>query len=204
MIDIWQRIPVFFIILHIISLIFVIFKERKRPVSTISWVLTLTVLPVIGVLLYIFLSTARYVNIKRKFGKKKLYDDALRQIIQSQLENIEQNNDDFCTDESANYLDMILMNIKTGDSLYTDDNSLTLLKSAQEKYDEMFKDIKNAKKTINVMYYIFRNDNTGNKLIDLLTEKAKEGVEVRLIYDSFGNLKTPAKPLTDLKQQAVR
>lgn len=199
MIDIWQHIPVFFIILHIISLIFVIFKERKRPVSTISWVLTLTVLPVIGVLLYVFLSTARYVNIKRKFGKKKLYDDALRQIIQSQLENIEQNSDDFCTGESANYLDMILMNIKTGDSLYTDDNLLTLLKSAQEKYDEMFKDIKNAKKTINVMYYIFRNDNTGNKLIDLLTEKAREGVEVRLIYDSFGNLKTPAKTFNRLK-----
>ncbi|MBR5156225.1 MAG: cardiolipin synthase [Clostridia bacterium] len=200
MIDIWQHIPVFFIILHIISLIFVIFKERKRPVSTISWVLTLTVLPVLGVLLYIFLSTARYINIKRKFSKKKLYDDALRQIIQSQLENIEHSSEDFCSGASANYLDMIKMNIKTGDSLYTDDNSLTLLKSAQEKYDEMFKDIKNAKKTINVMYYIFRNDNTGNKLIDLLTEKAKEGVEVRLIYDSFGNLKTPAKTFNRLKE----
>ncbi len=199
MLDIWQRIPAFFIILHIISLIFVLFKERKRPESTISWIFTLTVLPVFGLFLYIFLGTARYVNTKRKFSKKKLYDDAYKRIIQSQLEHIEHDGSNFCSGESADYIDMILMNIKTGDSLYTDDNSLTLFKSAREKYDEMFKDILSAKKTINVMYYIFRNDTIGNELIDLLSEKASEGVEVRLIYDSFGNLKTPAKTFKRLK-----
>lgn len=57
----------------------------------------------------------------------------------------------------------------------------------------LFRDIRAAKKTINMMYYIFRNDHIGNELVDLLTQKAKEGVEVRLIYDSFGNLKTPSK-----------
>lgn len=192
--------PGFIVLLHVITLIIVLFAERKRPVSTISWVFTLTFLPVLGVMLYIFLGTARYVNVKRKFGKKKLYDKAYRQIIQDQLESIEQKRFDFCTPESLPYLDMISMHIRTGKSLYSDDNALTLLPSAREKYDMLFRDIRMAEKTINIMYYIFRNDHIGNELVDLLTQKAKEGVEVRLIYDSFGNLKTPAKTFRRLKQ----
>lgn len=69
MLEIWNHVPIYIILLHIITLMVVLFNERKRPVSTISWVFTLLFLPVLGVLLYIFLGTARYVNVKRKFGK---------------------------------------------------------------------------------------------------------------------------------------
>ncbi len=192
MIELWHHMPAYIILLHVITLVIVLFRERKRPVSTISWVFTLLFLPVLGVLLYIFLGTARYVNVKRKFGKKLLLDKEYHQIIRSQLEHLQQDSA-FCDEQSSPYLDMITMHTKTANSLYSDDNALTLLPSAQEKYSLMFADIRAAKKSVHVMYYIFRNDNIGNRLIDLLTEKAKEGVEVRLIYDSFGNLKTPAK-----------
>ncbi len=199
MIEVWHQMPFVIILLHFVTLIIVLFAERKRPVSTISWVFTLIFLPVLGVLLYIFLGTARYVNVKRKFGKKMHYDKAYRRIIQEQLEFIEQNRPNFCDPASLPYLDMITMHIRTSESLYSDDNKLTLLPSAQDKYAALFRDIRAAKKTVNVMYYIFRNDHIGNKLVDLLTQKAKEGIEVRLIYDSFGNLKTPAKTFRRLK-----
>ena len=199
MIDVWSHVPTFIVIMHILTLIFVLFKERNRPETTISWVFTLIFLPVIGVLLYAFLGTARYVNITRKFGKKKLYDEAHRHIIQEQLEHIKAGGDDLCSPEAAPFIDMIQMHIKTGQSLYTDDNHLTLLASAREKYDLLFQDIRAAKQNINLSYFIFRNDQIGNELIDLLAQKASEGVEVRLIYDSFGNLSTPQKTFKRLK-----
>lgn len=200
MLEIWNHVPIYIILLHIITLMVVLFNERKRPVSTISWVFTLLFLPVLGVLLYVFLGTARYVNVKRKFGKKLLLDREYHKILRKQLEHVQQQGPEFCGGQSTPYLDMITMHMKTSGSLYSEDNALTLLPSAQEKYERMFADIRAAKKSVHVMYYIFRNDRTGNALIDLLTEKAKEGVEVRLIYDSFGNLKTPAKTFRRLRQ----
>lgn len=206
MIDLWHHMPNYIVLLHLITLAIVLFRERKRPVSTISWVFTLLFLPVLGVLLYIFLGTARYVNVKRKFGKKLLLDKEYHQIVRSQLEHL-QKHGSFERKDVAPYTDMITMHTKTAGSLYSDDNELTLLPSAQEKYEHLFSDIRAAKSSVHVMYYIFRNDDIGNRLIDLLTEKAKEGVEVRLIYDSFGNLKTPAKTfrrLTAAGGQVIR
>ena len=54
----------------------------------------------------------------------------------------------------------------------------------------MMEDIKNAKSTIHIEFYIFANDKTGKKMKNLLIEKAKQGVEVRLLYDSVGSLNT--------------
>ncbi|MDR3236686.1 MAG: cardiolipin synthase [Prevotellaceae bacterium] len=73
-------------------------------------------------------------------------------------------------------------------------NTLTLLKSGSEKFDRLFADIKKAKRHIHLEYFNFRNDSIGNLLFDLLADKAQEGVEVRAIFDGFGNLSNN-KPL---------
>lgn len=69
----------------------------------------------------------------------------------------------------------------------TDGNNLQLLKSGHDKFVDMFECIRNAKVFIHLEYFNFRNDSIANKLFDLLAEKAKEGVEVRAMYDAFGN-----------------
>ena len=50
----------------------------------------------------------------------------------------------------------------------------------------LFQDLENAEESIDLQYYIFKNDNIGKKLIDILERKAKEGVQVRVIYDAVG------------------
>lgn|SRR5574344_154226 len=88
---------------------------------------------------------------------------------------------------------------------FTHDNSVTLLMSGQEKFDDMFAAIKQAKSSIHLEYFNFRNDSIANALFTLLADKRKEGVEVRALFDGFGNdsnnrplLKSHLKRLRDL------
>jgi len=64
--------------------------------------------------------------------------------------------------------------------------------------------IENAKKRICLEVYIFANDSTGQRFKDALARKAREGVEVYLIYDDFGSISTPRKAFLDLRQAGVR
>ncbi len=70
---------------------------------------------------------------------------------------------------------------------FSHDNSVTLLMSGQEKFDDMFAAIRQAKSSVHLEYFNFRNDSIARLLFDLLGEKAKQGVEVRALFDGFGN-----------------
>ena len=69
----------------------------------------------------------------------------------------------------------------------TDSNSIRLLSSGAAKFDDLFGAIRQARSFIHMEYFNFRNDSINSLLIALLAEKAKEGVEVRVMYDAFGN-----------------
>lgn len=71
--------------------------------------------------------------------------------------------------------------------LPTNDNEIKILRSGEEKFIDLFQEINKAKHHIHLEYFNFRNDSIANALFDLLAKKAKEGVEVRAIFDAFGN-----------------
>lgn len=70
---------------------------------------------------------------------------------------------------------------------FSHNNSVTLLMSGQEKFDDMFQAIRQARSSVHLEYFNFRNDSIASLLFDILAEKAKEGVEVRALFDGFGN-----------------
>ena len=70
---------------------------------------------------------------------------------------------------------------------FSHDNSVVLLMTGQEKFDDMFAAIRQAKSSIHLEYFNFRNDSIARELFILLGQKAKEGVEVRALFDAFGN-----------------
>ena len=69
----------------------------------------------------------------------------------------------------------------------TANNQIKLLKSGEEKFIDLFEEIRKAKHHIHLEYFNFRNDSIANTLFNLLAEKVKEGVEVRALFDAFGN-----------------
>ena len=86
---------------------------------------------------------------------------------------------------------------------FSDNNSVTLLMSGQEKFDDMFCAIKQARSSVHLEYFNFRNDSIASLLFDLLAEKAKEGVEVRALFDGFGN-DSNNQPLLKKHIKAIR
>ena len=70
---------------------------------------------------------------------------------------------------------------------FTKGNRVVLLMSGQQKFDSLFADVRRAKHSIHLEYFNFRNDSIASLLFDLLKEKRKEGVEIRAMFDGFGN-----------------
>ena len=86
---------------------------------------------------------------------------------------------------------------------FSDNNSVVLLLNGQEKFDDMFAAIRNAKESVHLEYFNFRNDSIANLLFDILAEKVKEGVEVRALFDSFGN-SSNNRPLKNKHLKSIR
>ena len=85
----------------------------------------------------------------------------------------------------------------------TEHNNIKLLKSGEEKFIDLFQEIKKAKHHIHLEYFNFRNDSIANALFDLLGQKASEGVEIRALFDAFGN-SSNNQPLKKKHLKAIR
>lgn len=102
---------------------------------------------------------------------------------------------------------LIVSQLRSKGVSFSSDNSVILLMSGQEKFDDMFKAIRQARSSIHLEYFNFRNDSIANMLFDILAEKAKEGIEVRALFDGFGNtsnnrpLKT--KHINDIRSKGI-
>jgi cardiolipin synthase A/B len=86
---------------------------------------------------------------------------------------------------------------------FTEGNKITLLWKNNELFHNIFEIIRKAKELICLEFYIFRNDETGNELAEILKQKAADGVKVYILYDHFGSLFTPAKFWNGLKEAGV-
>lgn len=172
--------PTGIIILNIIFIILLIFFERKDPTATWAWLLILTLIPVLGFILYLFLGLTPK---KRKVFQRKQEEDELkkydRKLIAAELnERIK----DF------DHLEQSIIRLAFENDLPAGlgYNQLDIYTSGREKFADLFEDIKNAEKFVHANYYIINDDQLGDQFMQLLTKKAAEGVEVRLLYDRMG------------------
>ena len=89
-------------------------------------------------------------------------------------------------------------------SLLVAGNKVTLLIDGAATYAAMFEAIQNAKEHINFETFIFEDDEVGKRFSDLLIRKSAEGVQVNLIYDSYGSMNTPVSFFQRLRDGGVR
>lgn len=184
-------------VLNILFIIIVVFFDKKKPESTLAWILVLFFMPYIGIFIYIIFGEFFRFRIKKQERNKLLNDEAFLKIINKQIQYIE---GDKSLRGNYKWTDLILMNSKNSRSLLTFDNHIKTFSKASDKYDQLFEDIKKAKLSINLSYYIIKKDFYGKQLLDLLVEKAKEGVEVRLIFDHIGSKLTSKKFFKPLEE----
>ncbi len=174
--------------LYILNILFaftVIFLERRNPTSTLAWILVLFLLPAVGAVLYILFSQ----NLTRKkvfqLGAEEHQQYAL--LLCKDIEDLVSGRMVFNDPAMENYKDLIHLHQVQGRALFSQDNYVDVFTDGTEKFKELFRCIMDARNHVHILYFIVKRDSLGKQLIKLLTEKAQEGVEVRLLVDAIGN-----------------
>lgn len=172
-------------IINMLLAIIVIFLERKDAGATWAWLLVLFFIPGFGFITYLLFG--------RNLSRSKLFqwDDqkkvGISQLITNQLIEVGSGEFPFRNDIERNHRDLIYMHLRNNDAVLTQDNEVTIYADGKEKFDALFNDIENAKDHIHLQYYILKKDNIGKKLLELLIQKAKKGIKVRVLYDDLGS-----------------
>jgi cardiolipin synthase len=150
-----------------------------------AYVLISIFIPVVGIGIY-FSVGLNYR--KRKLYSKKIFtDERLLRYLRNRI--IIESEKAWNTDEHEVQRHKKLARFLLKDSMtpLSGKNEVKLLLNGEQKFPEVMEAIKNAQHHIHIEYYIYEDDQIGNQLKDLLIQKAKEGVTVRLIYDDFGS-----------------
>lgn len=175
----------FLSVINIILAIAVIFIERRNAGTTWAWLMVLLFLPGVGFIFYLLFGQ----NLsKRKIYKiRKEQHEEVEQIVRTQKEQFRDGDFEFNEPDAMSYQDMIFMNLSSANALYSQDNDITIYTDGHDKFDALIESIAQAKHHVHLMYYIMRDDNLGRRLVQALTEKARENVEVRFMYDDIGS-----------------
>lgn len=180
-------------ILTAIGVVFVVISENRNPLKTISWVLVLLLLPLVGLIFYYFFGEDHR---KQRLISRKMH----KKLNRKTLDRIEHR-------ESLNppnqYKRLAILLNKLDDCPLYDGNKVTFYNNGTSKFEALFEEIKKATKHIHIQYYIFMDDEIGNQLKDLLIIKAKEGVEVRLLYDAMGSWKAKKSFFKEMQTQGI-
>ena len=177
------------LILNVFFSFSLIFIERKDPTTTWAWLLILIVLPGIGFIIYLLFGQ----NLSRqKMFKEKTISDAKKRKI---LNDMMYESSISSHDGGEEFSDLRKMNFNDSGSKYRINNHIDVYVNGEDKFKQLLEDIRNAKRYIHVEYYIFKKDILGKEIIDELTKKAKEGLEVRLLVDAMGSRQLTKKTL---------
>ena len=173
------------ILLNEAAAIFTVFREKRDIAATWAWLLVLTLIPGLGFILYAFFG--------RKLPHKKLEQikSQTRLKLQQALERQKQQfiNMPKPKDQTVQiYRRTIMLFQSIDDSFLTRHNNVDLFTEGHQLFRRMFDDIAAAKRSIHIEFYTIYNDEIGNELRTLLEQKAAEGVEVRVLYDSWGSM----------------
>lgn len=172
---------------------FVVFYERKNPGTIWAWLMVLAFLPMCGWIIYLIFGFEGRKH--KKFAIKAVKDETILRDFMSHNPDIYHKQFDLLKKDNilpipnTEYLNnVVTMNMRSGVSAYHTNNSVKLYNEGTTKFDELIKDIENAKQFIHMQYYIVRDDELGRRIIDALAKKAAEGVEVKFLYDGIGNV----------------
>lgn len=168
-----------------------------KPSKSLSWILITFFFPFIGIFAFILFGINRrkikYFELKET-KKRKNY-------IKSNFKN--NKNKDVSLLENLKAIKISNLIFNNTNVPLKPKNEVVVLKNGKETFDAIFDAIKNAKSFIHLQYYILENGEILSKMIDLLAQKRKENVEVRILYDSVGSHQLKKKTKQKLKEIGV-
>lgn len=160
----------------IIGTIVVVILDNRNPVKTMAWILILTFLPFVGLVFYFFFGrTTRRERIISKKSYNRLMKKPTAEFVAQEAFEI-----------PAEQYSLIQLFQNTNQSLLFEGNKVDIYVDGISKLQALIKELSKAKHHIHLEYYIFEDDAVGRLVRDILIDKAKEGVKIRLLYDDVG------------------
>lgn len=171
------------ILLNICFAISIVFFERKTPEIALAWLTVLVFIPVAGFLIY--LAFGRNFYRTRLFQIKEEDDKKIEQKVSAQLGDITRIDEASDDEKRDRFLRVMRMLLRSNNAFVTRNNSIEIYTDGVEKFKALFGAIDTAENFIHVQYFYISADGLGSELRDLLTKKAREGVEVKVLIDGL-------------------
>ena len=180
-------------VLNIVAIVTVIFFQRKESSTRFAWILVLSLIPIGGFILYLF-----FGHDYRRKERIEYSETATREIqdyVQNQLNHT-------LGQELADtyYFQLARMNLVNDQSPLSSDNDVRIFNQGRDTYEALLQDLRAASQYIHLLYFIFRTDELGLEILDILAEKAEAGLDVKLVYDDVGNLAVSNRGFKRLKK----
>jgi cardiolipin synthase A/B len=173
-------------ILLAIGLSIQLLLDNKTPQSTFAWILAIFLIPYVGAVIYLMGG----LNWRRRkivqIRPEEVFGEHMRSLLDVQTSQIA----DSYSGIGSDITKILTITMKTGNAIVTQDNLMDVFHRGGDKFEQLFKDLEQAQKSIHLEYFIFRDDEVGNRIIDILERKAKEGLEVRMLVDGAGSRPT--------------
>ena len=191
-----------------------ILLENRDPSKTLSWMMMFLLFPGVGIIIYIFsgrnIRKHKLFKAKKKtknLSEKKLskHLEYLKNIVKTQQMLLERK-ELLGEDEGAIEERVINLLLRIGSFPYTTNNDVEIYKNGPEKFSRLIEDMENAKDHIHLEYFIIKDSCIAREIQELLIRKAKEGVDVKILYDDVAcwRFKIHRDFLNELKAAGVK
>lgn len=179
------------------AIIYVLLKERRDPAETLAWILIILEIPVVGIVCYMLFGRSW-----RKSRKFSYNDDTvtrrLKAICEEQLHEIAK--PEYAELVNRNFVTLLLNN---GEAALTLGNRLRILNNGEECFPVMFEDLRGARKFIHMEIFGIESGELFEQMLEILADKAAEGVEVRVIFDSVGSRALKIKDVERMRKAGI-
>ena len=180
----------------------IVFFQRRDPKSVWTWLFALNFIPVFGVLFYLLFGQDYR---KSRMFRVKEVEDRLRYPIRGQEQAIQEYRQMKAQDSTLqDFSSLVLYNLENSGAVLTMNNELEIFTDGEKKFADLRRELRSARHHIHLQYYIIKNDQVFDSIIPILTEKVKEGVEVRGLADGMGGRFMPERRWRELKAAGVK
>ncbi len=170
-------------LINIVFSLLIIFFQRRNPTTVWAWLLLLYFIPGLGFILYLILGQ----NFRKdRMFKMKEIEGEIKYAVRRQEESIYRKKLKLRDPELERFKRLILYNLNEGEAVLTDNNDIRIFTDGREKFQALLSEMDHARNYIHVQYYIIRNDELWKEIEEVLARKARQGVEVRVLFDSMG------------------
>lgn len=186
---------VFFILYHVVVILTIVHvvMDNRQPAKTMAWALVIYFVPFVGIIFYYFFG----INTRRE---RMMSERSMNQLTKRAMFEFVEQHDLHVPERQRQLVDLF---INQDLAMPFKDNAIDIFTEGHGYFASLLRDIGQAKQHIHVDVYIFDDDALGRLVADALIDRARRGVEVRVIYDDVGCWNTKHRFFERMREEGI-